>query len=133
MAPQQEGIGSTPGTFPSPLPPPFFPGNSAPPKKHDFLSLMYKLPKRQSPSSWEGHWWDKICVPCQVPERAEKPGETMQTLQKFLLTPGENSAGSVRGVSEKLSSHVFRMVARAECTLLLLEHTELQAVEDIHA
>ena len=95
--------------------------------------MLYKLPERQSPSSWEGHWWDEIHIPCQVPRAQKSKGNSKQTPRMFLFTPRKNSAGSVRCVSDKLSSHVFHGVATAECTQLLLKPTQLQAVEEIHA
>lgn len=123
MAPQQEGIGNTAGTFPSPLPTAFFPGNSAPQNNVIFKVWCTSCPKGSlhPPGRDTGGMRFASLVRCLREQKSR--GNTMQTLQTFMLTPSENSAGSVRCVSEKLSSGVFHTVARAECTLLLLKHT----------
>lgn len=67
------------------------------------------------------------------PRAQKSKGNSKQSPHMFLFTPSKNSAGGVRCASEKLSSHVFHGIARAEYTQLLLEPTQLQAVEEIHA
>lgn len=95
--------------------------------------MLYKLPKRQSPSPGGDTGGMRFVSLVRRPRVQKSKGNSKQTPCMFLFTPSENSAGGVRCESENLSSHVFHGIARAECTQLLLEPTQLQAVEEIHA